>query len=276
MKVLQFYREDKIHLGLLEGRNVLPLKFKGNMIDLISNQPESVDTGDPVPLDRIEFAPPVTEPSKIICVGKNYPDHIKESNAEVPDTPVLFSKFSTSLTGHGNYIKWNSNLTGKVDFEAELAVVIGKKCYECSEQDIMEYIFGYTCANDVSARDIQFGDGQWVRGKSLDTFCPLGPWIVTRDEIPDPNNLSIKCTLNDSIMQDSNTGMMLFKLPGLLSFISKNFTLLPGDVILTGTPHGVGTFREPSIYMKDGDEISVEIENIGKLVNTCKTDRYAA
>jgi len=270
MKVLSFYKNDKIHLGILEGQNVLPLKFKGNMIDFISNQPESLDTGDHIPVDSIEFAPPVTGPSKIICVGKNYPDHIKESNSEVPDTPVLFSKFSTSLTGHGNFIKWNSSLTKKVDFEAELAVIIGRKCFECSEQDVMEYIFGYTCANDVSARDLQFGDGQWVRGKSLDTFCPMGPWIVTRDEIPDPNNLSIKCTLNSSIMQDSNTGMMLFKLPGLLSFISKNFTLLPGDVILTGTPHGVGTFRDPSIYMKDGDEIVVEIDGVGRLENICR------
>ncbi|MFC1494661.1 fumarylacetoacetate hydrolase family protein [Thermodesulfobacteriota bacterium] len=272
MRVLQFYNENKIYLGILDGQNVLPLKFTGDMVDFISNQPETVDVGDPIPLDDIKFASPVTRPSKIICVGLNYLDHIKEGNAEVPDTPVLFSKFSTSLTGHHNFIKWNKNLTEKVDFEAELAVIIGRKCFDCPEQNIMEFIFGYTCANDVSARDLQFGDGQWVRGKSLDTFCPLGPWIVTKDEIPDPCRLKIKCTLNSEIMQDSNTNMMLFKLPELLSFISKNFTLLPGDVILTGTPHGVGTFREPSIFMQDGDRISVEIENIGKLVNTCKTN----
>lgn len=272
MRLLQFYMETKICPGILEGQDVFPLKFAGEMIDFISNQPETVDAGDPIPLDKIDFAPPVTGPSKIICVGLNYMDHIKEGNAEIPETPVLFSKFSTSLTGHNNFIKWNNDLTEKVDFEAELAVIMGRKCFDCSEQEVMEFVFGYTCANDVSARDLQFGDGQWMRGKSLDTFCPLGPWIATGDEIPYPNNLKIKCTLNGRVMQDSNTEMMIFKLPELLSFISKNFTLLPGDVILTGTPNGVGTFREPSIYMQDGDRISVEIEDIGKLVNTCKTD----
>jgi 2-keto-4-pentenoate hydratase/2-oxohepta-3-ene-1,7-dioic acid hydratase in catechol pathway len=134
----------------------------------------------------------------------------------------------------------------------------------------METIFGYTCANDVSARDLQFGDGQWVRGKSLDTFCPLGPWIVTSDEVPDPHALALKCWVNGQIMQNSNTGLMLFKLPQLISFLSKNFTLSPGDVILTGTPHGVGTFRNPSVYLKNGDEVVIEIEQVGRLVNTCQ------
>jgi len=163
------------------------------------------------------------------------------------------------------------NLTKKVDFEAELAVIIGKRIYKCSETEAMKAIFGYTCANDVSARDLQFGDGQWVRGKSLDTFCPLGPWITTADDIPDPHSLGIRCWLNGQIMQDSTTRMMIFKLPEIISFLSHNFTLSPGDIILTGTPHGIGTFREPSVYMKDGDEVVVEIETIGRLVNVCRT-----
>ncbi len=157
-----------------------------------------------------------------------------------------------------------------MDFEAELAVVIGKKIHGCHKTEVMEAVFGYTCANDVSARDLQFGDRQWVRGKSLDTFCPIGPWIVTPEEIPDPQSLDIRCWLNGKLMQDSNTRMMIFTLPELILFISDNFTLLPGDIILTGTPHGVGAFREPSVYMNDGDEIVVEIESIGRLVNICK------
>ena len=142
--------------------------------------------------------------------------------------------------------------------------------YDCPEGSALEAVFGYTCANDVSARDLQFGDGQWVRGKSLDTFCPLGPWVVTTDEIPDPHSLKIRCWLNGEVMQDSHTGLMIFKIRSLVSFMSRHFTLLPGDIILTGTPHGVGAFREPPVYMKDGDEVVVEIERVGRLVNTCR------
>lgn len=271
MKFLQYCDNNRVRVGMLEGDEVFPLDFSGDMLELISEKPEFLKKENPIPVDRIDFAPSLTRPSKIVCVGLNYLDHIKESHGEVPDKPVLFSKYSTSLLAHKKTITWNTGLTKKVDFEAELAVVIGNRIYNCPEEKIMNNIFGYTCANDVSARDLQFGDGQWVRGKSLDTFCPLGPWIVTTDEIKDPNSLSIRCTLNDVLMQDSNTALMLFKIPELVSFISQNFTLLPGDVILTGTPHGVGTFREPSIYMKDGDRVTVEIEAIGRLSNSCRT-----
>ncbi|MGD9161755.1 MAG: fumarylacetoacetate hydrolase family protein [Desulfobacteraceae bacterium] len=271
MKILQYCDNNIIRLGVLEGDEVFPVDFSGDMVELISEAPEIIKKNNPVPLQKIEFAPVLTGPSKIVCVGLNYFDHIRESHGEAPDKPVLFSKYSTSLLAHKKNIIWNTDLTKKVDFEAELAVVMGKTACNCPEEKAMENIFGYTCANDVSARDLQFGDGQWVRGKSLDTFCPLGPWIVTADEIADPNALSIKCSLNDVLMQDSNTDLMLFKVPELISFISGSFTLLPGDIILTGTPHGVGTFREPSIYMKDGDRVTVEIEGIGKLTNNCRT-----
>ena len=271
MKILQYYDNDRIRIGMLEGDEVFPIDFAGDMAAFISNEPGIIKKGKSISPDKIDFAPALTRPSKIVCVGLNYLDHIKESHGEPPEKPVLFSKYSTSLLGHKKTITWNTDLTKKVDFEAELAVVIGKTTYNCPEEKIMENIFGYTCANDVSARDLQFGDGQWVRGKSLDTFCPLGPWIVTADEIEDPNSLSIKCSLNDVLMQDSNTDLMLFKIPELISYISRNFTLLPGDVILTGTPHGVGTFREPSIYMKDGDRVTVEIQGIGQLTNSCRT-----
>lgn len=271
MKILQYLDSDRIRLGALEGDRVFPIDYPGDMVDFISEGTGIVINEDPVSIDKIEFAPVLTRPSKIVCVGLNYLDHIKEGKADTPDNPVLFSKFNTCLTAHKKYIRWNTGLTKKVDFEAELAVVMGKTACNCPEEEIMEKVFGYTCANDVSARDLQFGDGQWMRGKSLDTFCPLGPWIVTADEIRDPNALSIKCILNDEIMQDSNTRYMLFKVPGLISFISRSFTLFPGDVILTGTPDGVGAFREPSVYMKDGDRIIVEIEGIGRLLNYCRT-----
>ena len=150
-------------------------------------------------------------------------------------------------------------------------MIIGRKAYRCPESEALSHVFGYACANDVSARDLQFGDGQWVRGKSLDGFCPLGPWIVSSEEIPDPHSLNIKSWLNGQIMQDSNSSLMIFKLPQLISFLSKNFTLNPGDVILTGTPHGVGTFRNPAVYMKDGDDIVIQIERIGLLRNLCRT-----
>jgi 2-keto-4-pentenoate hydratase/2-oxohepta-3-ene-1,7-dioic acid hydratase in catechol pathway len=271
MKILQYFDNNQIRLGVLDGDVVFPLEFPGDMLDFIVQSPAVIKKGAPVQVDYIDYAPAISRPSKIVCVGLNYLDHIRESHGKVPDKPVLFSKFSTSLTGHNKEILWNTGLTKKVDFEAELAVIIGKQIRNCPNDKVMAHIFGYTCANDVSARDLQFGDGQWVRGKSLDTFCPLGPWITTCDEINDPNALSIKCSLNDRLMQDSNTNLMLFKIPELVSYISYNFTLLPGDVILTGTPHGVGTFREPSIYMKDGDTVTVEIEGIGKLTNHCKT-----
>ncbi len=271
MKILQYLNKSRIRLGIVGDEVVFPINFSGDMVDFINEEPQIVKNEKPISLDLIDFAPAVTRPSKIVCVGLNYLDHIRESHGKAPDKPILFSKFTTSLVGHNKEILWNTGLTKKVDFEAELAVIIGKKIKRCPEEKIIENIFGYTCSNDVSARDLQFGDGQWVRGKSLDTFCPLGPWIVTCDEINDPNVLSIKCSLNNQLMQDSNTNLMLFRISELISFISFNFTLLPGDIILTGTPHGVGTFREPSIYMKDGDMVTVEIEGIGRLTNQCKT-----
>jgi len=270
MKLAQFYDNGRIRLGLIEDGSLTPLYFQGEMIDFIKDGHGCKPSGRPISLDRVRFAPTVSNPSKIIGIGRNYLDHIQEGKGEVPKTPLLFAKFPNTLIGHHGRITWDARITNKVDFEAELAVVIGKRAYQLEESDVMETVFGYTCANDVSARDLQYDDGQWVRGKSLDSFCPLGPWIVTRDKISDPHDLGIKCRLNGEIMQDSQTGKMIFKLPQLISFLSKNFTLSPGDIILTGTPDGVGAFRNPPIYMKDGDEIVVEIEQVGRLVNTCR------
>jgi len=243
MKIAQYYDEGYLRLGLIQDDLLIPLEFQGDMIDFIKSNPKGKPGSNPQNLDTVTFAPPVSNPSKIVAIGLNYRDHITESKGEVPEHPIIFAKFPSSLIGHRAAITWDSGLTRKVDFEAELAVVIGKKIHRCHKTEAMEAVFGYTCANDVSARDLQFGDGQWVRGKSLDTFCPIGPWIVTPEEMPDPQSLDIRCLLNGQLMQDSNTRMMIFTLPELITFISENFTLLPGDIILTGTPHGVGAFR---------------------------------
>ncbi|HEY7025602.1 MAG TPA: fumarylacetoacetate hydrolase family protein, partial [Candidatus Limnocylindrales bacterium] len=203
----------------------------------------------------------------------NYRSHGAEQNREPPDHPVFFAKFPTSIIGSGDEIRWSPELTQAVDFEAELAVVIGRRCRRVGVESALEYVAGYTCLNDVSARDLQYADKQFVRGKSLDTFCPMGPWLVTPDEIPDPQNLAIRCFVNGELMQDGNTADMVFSVAELISFCSQAFTLEPGDVIATGTPAGVGWFREPKRMLKDGDEVVVEIERIGRLVNRCVEER---
>jgi 2-keto-4-pentenoate hydratase/2-oxohepta-3-ene-1,7-dioic acid hydratase in catechol pathway len=273
MKIAQYFNNGRISPGLIDKGMLTPVDFQGDMIKLIESGMSLRKSCESVSVEEINFAPAVTGPSKIIGVAFNYPSHFDESKwkRQIPDYPLIFAKFPNTLNSHRGLITWNKDLTDRVDFEGELAVIIGKKIYECPEEGIMESIFGYTCANDVSARNIQFKDNQIVRGKSPDTFCPLGPWIVTADELPDPHSLNIRTILNGQVVQDSNTGDMLFRLPELISFLSMSFTLMPGDVILTGTPHGVGCFREPELYMKDGDEIVVEIEGIGRLENKCRT-----
>lgn len=220
-------------------------------------------------MDDAKVLNPIGRPSKIVCVGLNYMDHCRETNTPPPERPLLFTKFTTSMIGPDEEIIWHTDLTNEVDFEAELGVVIGKTCRQVSEEEALAYVAGYTTANDVSARDIQMGDGQWVRGKSLDTFCPLGPVFVTHDEISDPQQLTIRSILNGEVMQDSNTNEMIFSVAKIISFCSQAFTLEPGDLILTGTPHGVGIGRDPKVYMKNDDVIVVEIEGIGRLENRC-------
>jgi 2-keto-4-pentenoate hydratase/2-oxohepta-3-ene-1,7-dioic acid hydratase in catechol pathway len=222
-------------------------------------------------LESLKLMAPVAKPSKIVAIGLNYRDHAREQGSPIPESPIIFAKFPTSVVGPGDAIVWDPDLTKQVDYEAELAVIIGKKARDVSEEDALSFVGGYTCGNDVSARDLQFGDHQWVRGKSLDTFCPLGPWLITPDEIPDPQALSIRALLNGEVMQDSRTSEMIFGVRELIAFASRAFTLLPGDVIMTGTPHGVGVFRKPPVFLKDGDKIAIEIEKIGHLENVCRT-----
>jgi 2-keto-4-pentenoate hydratase/2-oxohepta-3-ene-1,7-dioic acid hydratase in catechol pathway len=216
-------------------------------------------------LDSIEFLP-ATYPGKILAIGRNYVDHAIEGGAEPPKAPLLFNKLPNSLSAHNAPIVLPA-ISQQVDYEAELAVVIGRQAKRVSEAEALDYVFGYTLINDVSARDLQFGDGQWTRGKSLDTFAPLGPFITTRDEIEDVQALKIEGLLNGEVMQSSNTGKMIFKIAYLISYLSQGITLEPGDVIATGTPDGVGIFRKPPVLLKAGDVFEVRIEKLGTLSN---------
>ncbi len=206
----------------------------------------------------------IERPGKIVAIGLNYSDHAKESGTEPPERPLVFAKFPTAVINHEEQIRIPRKLTDRVDWEVELAVIIGREATRVSEKEALSYVGGYTVANDVSARDLQFSDGQWVRAKSLDTFCPLGPKVV---ELDDPQNLRLATRVNGETMQDSNTSQMIFGVAELISFCSHSFTLEPGDQILTGTPWGVGEFMDPKRSLQDGDVVECEIEGIGVLRN---------
>lgn len=210
------------------------------------------------------------EPAAILCIGLNYRKHAEEGKQAIPPHPVLFMKTATTVQNPGDPIVLPRKLrSDKVDYECELAVIIGKRCHNVSRADALSYVLGYSCANDVSARDWQKegGGGQWCRGKTFATFCPLGPCLVTVDEIPNPNALQIRTILNGNTMQDWNTNDMIFDVPTLIEFLSASTVLAPGTVILTGTPHGVGAARTPPVFLQAGDEVTIEIEGIGRLTN---------
>lgn len=223
-------------------------------------------------IEGLGLIAPVPRPGKVVAIGRNYRAHAEEEGVEPPDAPLVFAKFPGSVTGPGAEIQWDPTLTAQVDYEAELAVIIGRRARHVPEGDALAYVAGYTCLNDVSARDLQFGDGQWVRGKSLDTFCPMGPMMVTSEEIDDPQDLSICCTVNGERVQEAHTSQMYFSVAQIISYCSMAFTLEPGDVIATGTPSGVGAFRDPPRFLTAGDTVIVEIERIGRLENRCAFD----
>ncbi len=223
-------------------------------------------------LEELELLAPVPRPGKIVAIGRNYREHAAEEGVESPPAPLIFAKFSSSVVGPGAEICWDGGLARQVDYEAELAVVIGRRARRVSTQEALGAVLGYTCLNDVSARDLQFGDGQWTRGKSLDSFCPMGPVIVTADELGNASDLAIRCLVNGEERQSSRTSCLYFGIAEIISHCSQAFTLEPGDVIATGTPGGVGHFRTPPVYLADGDEVVVEIERIGRLVNPCRVE----
>lgn len=267
-------RPDKeIPAWLLDSPGMLDVIERGDrglaqIAALIKRAPSSIfeiDDRYAVPVDSLSFLPPVY-PSKIIAIGRNYVDHAIEGGSEPPAAPLIFNKLPNSLSAHNAPIVLHK-ISSQIDYEAELAVVIGRRATRVSESEALDYVFGYTLINDVSARDLQFGDGQWARGKSLDGFAPLGPFITTRDEIRDVQALEIEGRLNGEVMQSSNTSKMIFKVSYLVSYISQGITLEPGDVIATGTPDGVGIFRKPPVLLKPGDVYEVTIEGLGTLHN---------
>jgi 2-keto-4-pentenoate hydratase/2-oxohepta-3-ene-1,7-dioic acid hydratase in catechol pathway len=207
---------------------------------------------------------PLSRPEKILCIGKNYADHCREFDSSLPERPILFAKYRNALSGPGDRVAIPA-LSSSIDYEAELAAVIGRRCKDVSEREALGFVFGYTCANDLTMRDVQREDGQWVRAKTPDGFCPLGPWIVTADEIPDPQALSLRLALNGKTMQDSTTSEMVFGVAALVSFLSRSMTLKPGDVILTGTPAGVGMGKKPPVFLRGGDRVVVQVGGIGSL-----------
>jgi 2,4-diketo-3-deoxy-L-fuconate hydrolase len=209
---------------------------------------------------------PLERPGKIVCVGLNYRDHAEEQGVELPKEPLLFAKFTTSLIGPGEPIVIPP-LVQQCDYEAELGVVIGSTVKGVSKENALEAVRGYICANDVSARDLQFADGQWTRGKSCDTFCPVGPELVPAAEVGDPHDLRIRAIVSGEVLQDSTTANLIFGVDEIVAHVAQTTTLQPGDLILTGTPAGVGVFRDPKRLLEDGDEVTIEIEGLGSLTN---------
>ncbi len=220
---------------------------------------------------RVARVAPIATPGKIVCVGLNYRDHAEEQGVDLPERPLLFAKWPNTLIGPGDPIVLPA-ISEKVDYEAELGVVIGRRARRVSVENALEAVAGYVCANDVSGRDLQFSDGQWVRGKSLDTFCPVGE-LVPAAQVPDPQALPIRAVLNGEVLQDSSTANMVFGVAEIVSFVSQGITLEPGDLILTGTPAGVGIFRDPPRLLQPGDEITIEIDGLGSLTNPVVAER---
>lgn len=292
MKLFTFYRDEKLSLGVKWNDVFIDVKAAleknpdpnlptdimeviavgENALQRLEQFIQSLDVADEQIIleeETIKWGPAVTNPNKIICVGLNYRKHADETNSPYPEIPILFNKFSNTLTGHQSEIKI-PHTTERVDYEVELGIVIGKKGKYIEEKDALDYVFGYCTTNDVSARDVQKRGIQWMTGKTLDGFGPVGPYLVTRDEIENPNNLQIKTTLNGEVRQDSNTSDMIFNCEQLISYISTYMTLEPGDLIMTGTPEGVilGLPKEERVYLKPGDVVTVEVEKLGALTNT--------
>ena len=295
MILLTFKTEDGLRLGVKTGKGIVDVRAalavlgpvvadipvpdsieavlaggeasQKGLVDFVAHAIENVDAADWL-LDEtsLQFGPCVPNPGKIICVGLNYRRHAAESGATVPETPVLFSKFNNAVAAYGELIPLPKNAE-KYDYEVELAVAIGRRARYVSEAEALDYVFGYFTANDVSVRDLQTRTSQWLLGKTLNKFAPMGPYLVTADEIPDPQNLWLRSWVNGEPRQDSNTSDMVFSVVQLVSYISQYFPLEPGDVIFSGTPEGVAMGMQPPVWLKPGDEVIVEVEQLGRLNN---------
>ncbi|XID91366.1 fumarylacetoacetate hydrolase family protein [Paenibacillaceae bacterium WGS1546] len=299
MKLLTFKQENRHYLGIVTPKGVLHTEAAAQVLDLSgipSDIHEAIEQGASalealndlvgkasladnaaslwLREDDLQLEPCVTRPGKIICVGLNYRKHAEETNAAIPEYPILFNKFNNTLSGHQAFITL-PEASRKVDYEAELVIVIGKTARNVAQADALNYVFGYCNVNDLSARDLQLRTSQWLLGKTCDGFSPLGPYLVTASEIGDPNNLKIRTIVNGEVRQNSNTNDMIFRCDEIVSYISRHFTLSPGDLILTGTPEGVvlGYPPEKQVYLRDGDVVTVEIEKLGTLTNRFVAER---
>lgn len=281
MKIIKFMKEGIKYFGVTEGNNKIFKINYNNILEIIENSnkiniKDIINENKFINKEDITVLAPIEYPRRnIFCIGKNYIEHAKELKGKttkeiegVPRDPIYFSKIASPAIGNKGKIKLHLDITKEVDYEVELGVIISKECKNIAIENAKEYIFGYTIINDITARDLQRKHFQWLRGKSLDTFCPMGPVIVTVDEIANHSNLNISLSVNGEIRQDSNTSKMIFSIEYLISELSKGITLMPGDIIATGTPKGVGMGYFPPKYLKVGDKIICEIENIGKLENS--------
>lgn len=284
MKLLNFVQNGQVKVGVKMEEGIVDVETvlaeQVTMEEVVSQGEELLTKIEQVIQNQsvsyineatITYAPVLTSPEKIICVGLNYADHAAEANAEIPTSPVLFSKFNNALAAHQEVIELPKN-GEKFDYEAELVIVIGKEAKDVAEKDALAYVFGYTVGNDFSERGFQFRTGQWLLGKTSDQFAPVGPYLVTADEIEDIQNLQIECTVNGVTRQSGNTKDMIFNCAFIVSYVSQYMTLKPGDLIFTGTPDGVilGDPEEKRVWLKSGDEISITIEDIGTLTNMLK------
>ncbi|MFF6888492.1 fumarylacetoacetate hydrolase family protein [Streptomyces sp. NPDC012421] len=274
--------DDRVVVARVDGDTAVPLAEEqpGFMADAVRDliaagtDPASLEPIAPaVALDDVTLLSPLAAPQKIVCIGLNYADHIRETGLDAPTVPLAFVKTAHCLTGPYDTVEVPDGATEQLDWEAELAVVIGRTARHVTPETAMDHVFGYTVANDLSARDAQFADGQWFRGKNFDGFCPLGPWIVTAGDIADPHALAISARVNGQTVQDSSTKEMIFGVGEVISYLSRFMTLHPGDVIATGTPHGVGMGRTPRLWLADGDVVEVEVEGVGVLRTPLRTTR---
>jgi 2-keto-4-pentenoate hydratase/2-oxohepta-3-ene-1,7-dioic acid hydratase in catechol pathway len=285
LKLLTFRTEDGLQSGVLTEKGVLQIPvtieqvLNGGseaLVDLATYVKQALEKESDhqfLKEEELQFGPCLPNPGKIICVGLNYRKHAEESNMPIPEYPILFNKFHNTIAAHQDVILLPFHAQ-QVDYEAELGIVIGKTAKRVTKEEALTYVFGYCAANDLSARDLQFRTNQWLLGKCCDGFCPVGPYLVTADEVENPNALGIRTYVNGEIRQDSNTSDMIFHCDELVSYISQYMTLQPGDIILTGTPEGVifGYPKEQQVWLKDGDEVTVEIDQLGRLTNRMKQE----
>ena len=269
MKIVTFSVEDKKpRPGILLEDGIVDLSQQfSSTLELIAGGRKPATDGARIPLSNAKLLAPILYPPRIFCIGLNYRDHAVESNMQIPAVPTVFLKLASSVTGPDTPIVLPKNST-QPDYEAEFAVVIGKGGYRIPAADWQQHVFGYTILNDVSARDVQLATSQWILGKSFPTFCPFGPAVITADEIADPHSLDIRLTIDDEELQHSNTRELIFPVPQLIEHISSITPLEPGDIISTGTPHGVGLGRNPKRWLNPGETIAIEIAGLGRLVNT--------